>query len=144
MPQMENRHAEQIAKLLNDRNQLTQEYTAGRVLHLADRFLYRLDDEGKVMGCVEVKRVQWYQFEILHLSVAKAFARTGKAAVLLADAERSAEDAGGRILQCTIREGNNASENFFAKHGYTKTTSFLNRASGNRVGVWQKVVPSAL
>ena len=141
---MENRHAEQIAKLLNDRNQLTQEYTAARVLQLADRFLYRLDDAGKVMACVEVKKVQWYQFEILHLSVTKAVARTGKAAALLADAERKAEDGGGRILQCTIREGNTASESFFAKHGYTKMTSFLNHASGNRVGVWQKVVPSVL
>lgn len=144
MPSMEYRHAEQIANLLNDRNELTQEYTATRVLQLENRFLYRLDDMGNVMACVEVKKVQWYQFEILHLSVTEAVARTGKAAALLADAERSAEDAGGRILQCTIREGNNSSESFFAKHNYTKTISFLNRASGNRVGVWQKVVPSAL
>ena len=141
---METRHAEQIAKLLNDRNQLTQQYTAARVLQLANRFLYRLDDLGNVIACVEVKKVQWYQFEILHLSVTEAVARTGKAAALLADAERSAEEAGGRVFQCTIREGNTASENFFAKNGYRKTLSFLNHSSGNRVGIWQKVVASAL
>jgi len=60
-------HADQIATLLNERNQLTQKYTRESVFGHADNYLCRFSDENKVVACVEVKSVQWYQTEVLHM-----------------------------------------------------------------------------
>src|SRR2546426_2878779 len=68
--------AEQIAHLLNTQNQLTVPYTAARVLE-HDRYITRHDESGKVIGAVEVKKVQWYQCEIDHVSVDPGFQRKG-------------------------------------------------------------------
>ncbi len=68
---MDGNHAEQIATLLNAQNQLTVQYTASRVLEHQDDYLVRLDDAGQVVACAELKQVQWYQFELLHVTVAQ-------------------------------------------------------------------------
>ena len=141
---MDRRHAEQIAKLLNERNQLVEQYTADYVLSIAHRLLCHLDEHANVFACVEVKKVQWYQCEILHLSTSESVARTGIASGLLADAERKAESSGARVIQCTIREDNLPSEKFFSKHGYKNVSSFFNYISGKRVSVWQKICSNAL
>lgn len=67
---MDNSHAEQIAMLLNAQNQLVVQYTADKVLEHQDNYLVRLDDSGKLIACAELKQVQWYQFELLHVTVA--------------------------------------------------------------------------
>ncbi len=61
--------AEQIAELLNAQNRLTVPYTAARILEHQNRYIVRLDDNSDVLGTIEVKKVQWYQCEIDHLSV---------------------------------------------------------------------------
>lgn len=132
--------AEQIADLLNSQNQLTVPYTASKIIDHQDHYIVRYDDNGKVLGAVEVKKVQWYQCEIDHLSVDPKSKRQGIGSRLLQDAEARARDMGARIAQCTIRVGNDASEGLFKKHGYTPTVTFLNRANGNQVAVYQKVL----
>jgi len=62
--------ADEIAQLLNDRNRLVRRYTGQQVLGDADNYEYENRD-GHVVACVERKRVQWYQWEIRHLSVRK-------------------------------------------------------------------------
>ena len=131
--------ATQIAHLLNTQNQLTVPYDAAKVLKHADRYIVKLDDQ-KVVGCVEVKTVQWYQCEIDHLSVHPDAKRQGLGTALLAEAEAKAKRLAARIAQCTVRVGNIESEEFFKKNGYTATTVFLNQENGNRVAVYQKVL----
>jgi hypothetical protein len=48
--------AEQIAALLNERNQLVHQYTGQEVLDTADTYQYEIRD-GRVIACVERKRV---------------------------------------------------------------------------------------
>ena len=138
-----NTQADQIARLLNERNELTVQYTRQRVLDHSDNYLCRYSDAGDVIACVEVKKVQWYQTEILHLTVAVPHERRGHAKALLCEAERVARANGARLLQCTIRIGNTASRRLFEEFGFSNVGTFLNQESGNNVGVFQKIVSNA-
>jgi ribosomal protein S18 acetylase RimI-like enzyme len=131
--------AEQIAGLLNSQNQLTVPYTASKIIARQDGYIVRYDNS-EVLGAVELKKVQWYQCEIDHLSVDPKSKRQGIGSWLLQKAEARATDLGARIAQCTIRVGNTASEGLFRKHGYSSTVTFLNRENGNLVAVYQKVL----
>lgn len=129
--------AEQVAALLNSQNQLTVPYTAGRVLEHEDDYVLRFHGS-ELVGVVEVKRVQWYQCEVAHLSVGPK--RQGVGSGLVKDAEARARGLGARLAQCTIRVGNTASEILFRKAGYFSTATFFNEPSGNAVTVYQKVL----
>ncbi|MHB1350805.1 MAG: GNAT family N-acetyltransferase [Desulfobulbaceae bacterium] len=135
--------AEQISALLNERNELTFKYTRKRVLDHKDNYLCRLSETGEVIACVEVKKVQWYQTEILHLTVAASHLRRGHAKALLCEAERIARADGARLLQCTIRAGNTESRGLFEGFGFVHVGTFLNQGSGNNVGVFQKILSNA-
>jgi N-acetylglutamate synthase-like GNAT family acetyltransferase len=102
------KQAEQIAQLLNDRNQLQGDYTAERVAERAEDYLFELSEDA-VVGCVEIKKVQWYQWEICHLSVRKAHEGHGLGKNLIRQAEDKAKRGAARIVQCTIRIGNEPS-----------------------------------
>jgi N-acetylglutamate synthase-like GNAT family acetyltransferase len=132
--------AAQIAKLLNEQNQLAEEYDAVRVLREAAKMSYtwRLTDDQQLAGVVCVKPVQWYQCEIRHLSV--KVKRQGIGTWLLAQAYARAKNHGASVVQCTIRVGNEESEGFFKAHGFVATVTFVNPESGNRVAVFQKVL----
>jgi ribosomal protein S18 acetylase RimI-like enzyme len=105
-----------------------------------DDYIYETDpdDEDRVIGAVMAKKVQWYQCEILHLSVHDDYKRKGVGTRLLEAGEERARELRARVAQCTIRKGNRASEGFFRNHGYKQCVSFVNRRTGNSVGVWQK------
>ena len=96
--------AEQIATLLNNRNELTRQYDAARVLEHADSYLY-LTLGAEVSACIKLSRVQWYQVEIGHLTVAEAHERLGYGRQLVKQALTQAAEQGARVAQCTIREG---------------------------------------
>lgn len=136
---MTQQQAEQIATLLNSRNQLTRKYAAAQVLNESDDYLFQ-SDNGIVVACVEVKRVQWYQWEICHLSVKEEYTRQGRGKQLLQCAEEKAWKGHARILQCTIRVGNEASEETFRRSGFREACCFFNAQSKKYVGVWQKAL----
>ena len=114
-----NEHAEQISALLNERNELTRQYTRELILEHADNYFCRYSDKDEVVACVEVKKVQWYQTEILHLTVAATQVRKGHAKALLCEAEKVACANGARILQCTIRINNSSSRMLFENAGFS-------------------------
>jgi GNAT superfamily N-acetyltransferase len=93
-----------------------------------------------MIGVVEVKKVQWYQCEIAHLSVDPPAQGAGVGTSLVEEAERRAREFGSRIAQCTIRVGNTASEAVFAKRGFSPTVTFRNERTQNDVRVYQKVI----
>jgi len=131
--------AAQIAHLLNTLNQLQRNYTVKEVLERAADYLFELDD-GAVVACVEVKKVQWYQCEICHLSVDGQHQGQGLGKRLIRRGETKAKAEGARIVQCTIRVGSVASEEAFRRSGYREACSFFNARTGNYVAVWQKVL----
>lgn len=137
---MRSDHARQIADLLNEQNQLVVHYTADRVLQHEDNYLVRLDQNGQVIACAELKRVQWYQFELLHVTVAQQVQRQGHARSLMAEAATKAAALDARILQSTIRSGNTASEKLFESSGFQLVSRFYNARSEHLIGVWQRVL----
>lgn len=141
---MNSYQAEQVAALLNLRNALTRQYTADRVLNEAQTYVTELGPDGRVLGCVQLKRIQWYQSELCHLTVAEAAEGQGVATELVERAEAIAEQNGSRIVQCTVRIGNARSLSRFTKLGYQESVTFHNSVSGNDVVVLQKIlVPSS-
>lgn len=135
--------AGQIATLLNSRNRLTVQYDQDRVKAEESDYIFRQGINGEVIAVVQLKKVQWYQFEVLHLTVAKGHAGQGLAKSLLCDAERKARAGSGRLLQCTIRDGNVESEELFKGFGFVRVSTYNNERSGNNVGVYQKVLVPA-
>jgi GNAT superfamily N-acetyltransferase len=131
--------ATKIAALINERNQLDGRYDAARIMKQYDHYEYELDGD-VLIACVETKKVQWYQWEICHLSVNPSYARKGYGNRMIQQAEGKAKQGGARIVQCTIRVGNVESEGAFRKRGYVQATSFYNSRTENYVGVWQKVI----
>ncbi len=136
---MTQKEAQQIADLLNARNRLQTEYAAATVLQHAADYLFEIC-EGVVVGCVEVKKVQWYQAEICHLSVSEANEGQGLGKRLIRLAEKKAADEGARVIQCTIRVGNERSERVFRNSGYRDACCFFNAETNHYVGIWQKVL----
>jgi RimJ/RimL family protein N-acetyltransferase len=135
---MKPQHAMQIAYLLNSRNQLVRHYDAKMVLLRANDFIYELKDDA-VVACIEVKKVQWYQWEVCHLTVVPEQQGKGFGSLMIHKAEERAKIDGARIIQCTIRVGNLASERAFERNGYRRVSEFFYPPSGNVVAVWQKV-----
>jgi len=131
--------AEQVAQLLNERNELICTYTAEKVLQYADNYLLEVLNE-TIVACVEIKKVQWYQWEISHLSVRKEHERKGLGKQLIHRAEEKAKNGDALIVQCTIRVGNKASEQTFRRNGYQKACRFFFPRSDRNVAVWQKVL----
>jgi ribosomal protein S18 acetylase RimI-like enzyme len=139
---MTDKAAEEIAALLNARNQLARKYEAQDVLDEKDVYEYEQRD-GKVVVCIERRIVQWYQLEVRHLCVDEALERKGLGSLVYARAEEFGRSKRACVVQCTIREGNHASENFFDTQGFVKVSRFLYAATGNNVGIWQKVLTAA-
>jgi ribosomal protein S18 acetylase RimI-like enzyme len=137
---MTDNQAEQIAKLLNDQNRLARQYDRDAILQRKECFIMKEDTNGSVIGAVEVVKVQCYQAEIKHLSVSSSQQRKGVGRDLLTQAERKAIETGARIAQCTIRDDNTASIRLFLSSGYKHTVTFVNRDTGNRVMVLQKLI----
>lgn len=131
--------AEEIATLINRRNQLPLDYTSDDILRKAPNYEYEIRDS-KLIACVERKKVQWYQWEIRHLSVHEDWEGQGVGYAVYSRAETSAHAGGACLLQCTIRDGNDDSERFFQRQGFRRVGGFANASTGNAVGVWQKVL----
>ena len=134
--------ANQIATLINSRNELAVQYTAQKVLNQADDHLWVLQTDS-VIGVVRVQRVRWYQAEISHLSVHADCGRSGIGTTLLNRALERAAALGARIAQCTIRDTNTPSIGFFTKHGFASTTEFFYPPTGNTVRVFQRPLTTA-
>lgn len=135
--------AKQIAELLNSENQLVVPYTEQKVISNNDNYLFEVNNDGEVISCIECKKVQWYQFEVCHLTVNPNHRRNGQGEKILNKAIEHAKANRGRIVQCTIRENNQKSSGLFEKNGFKKVSTFYYPDSGNNVGVWQKVVSNA-
>ncbi len=132
--------AQQIARLLNERNKLQNVYTVEKILENKNNYPYILNSEGILVGAVEIKCVQWYQYELLHLTVSETFEGKDYARVLIDMAEERAKDNNARIIQCTISSENKRSKKMFSKNGYKNVSTFHNEITGNNVEVWQKIV----
>jgi ribosomal protein S18 acetylase RimI-like enzyme len=138
------KEAAEIAALINRRNKLTVAYTLDRLVKKERRpkseYLWRKSDQVEIVACVKIKLVQWYQAEVLHLSVDEAHTGRGHGKALLCEVERLARTWNARILQCTIREDNAESLGLFVGFGFRLVNTFHNQRSDNNLGVFQKVL----
>ncbi len=137
---MNKEHSVAIADLLNRRNELDVVYSPEKILKSSENYEFHLNESGKVIAAVEIERVQWYQWEIRHLSVHESHLRMGHGTRLITSAEQKAVKGRARIIQCTIREDNEESKNLFQKNGYRHVSTFYNYRTENNVGIWQKIL----
>jgi N-acetylglutamate synthase-like GNAT family acetyltransferase len=137
---MKEKHAKQIADLLNRRNQLVIEYKASQVLDAEDDYEYLLDNDDNVVAAVKIKKMQWYQWELCHLTVNEEHEGKGYGPKLIKRAEQNTKKGGALIIQCTIREDNIRSKCLFLKEGFKYCSTFFYPISKNNVGIWQKVI----
>lgn len=133
---MDRNQAQQIAKLLIQ-NELTVIATETSVI--ANQFNYVfIEVDNIVMACAEVKSVQWYQYEICHVSVKELQRGYGKRIIIMA--EEQARKKNARVMQCTIRTNNIASIALFKSLGYSKGITFYNSKSQNELFTFQKAL----
>lgn len=129
----------QIARLLNKYNRLTVQYTPESIYAFRKQYLFVTSPTNQVVGCVRLKKVQWYQGEVLHLCVHPDYRGQKIARNLLEMVEERAKRRGIFLLQCTIREENVASLNLFASMGYQCANQFYNSRTTHHLTIWQKV-----
>ncbi len=134
--------AQQIADLINSRNDLAKQYSARMILDEAKDYLWDVRADC-VIGAVRVQRVQWYQAEISHLSVHPDNGQSGIGSALLSRAMQQATASGARIAQCTIRDSNKPSIMFFTKHRFIPTIEFFYPPTGNTVRVFQRLITTS-
>ena len=131
--------AQQAAFLLNTQNKLTEYYETDSIRY-GDGYIVKTNGRSVLFGVVRILRVQWYQAELSHLSIAPAFQGFGFGAALIKEAEEQALELHAKVVQCVLRVDNLASENLFKKCGYIPGAMFLNKSSGNILRIYQKTI----
>jgi len=131
--------SQQIATLLNERNQLEKSYTWEEVFTELDNYVF-IENNEQLIACAETRKVQWYQWEILHVSVKLGEEGKGYASKVLKKAEDLAYQQGAQVLQCTIRENNENSLKLFEAKGYCRVNRFFNILSKRWLFIYQKVI----
>ena len=133
--------ADQIAQLLNSNNELKSAYTADQLLRYAHEYKFLQDeDSSDVIAVVQIKKVQWYQHEIVNLTVSPAHSEKNLAKQLLEIAENQAINDSARILQATVRENDQKNINLLKATDFKQVSNFFNPQSNHNITVWQKVL----
>jgi GNAT superfamily N-acetyltransferase len=127
--------AEQIAKLVNTYSQLTDRIDPGDVLH--NTYLSEAEID-KVLGCVKVRKLNWYLMEVCHLVVDLKNRRKGLGTSLVQQAELWGKNAGLKVSQCTIRLQNTPSIRLFHTAGYQPGPIF--QGPREMVRLWTKAI----
>lgn len=133
---MNRQQARQIAELLKQ-NKLAKKYTEKIVLESADNYVF-IEEQAKIVACAEIKKVQWYQWEIRHVSVAEP--KRGLGGKIVDKAEAKAKEKQAKIIQCTIRSDNEASIALFKSKKYSQGITFYNPTTKNDVLIFQKAM----
>ena len=136
---MTNDDAEQIANLINSRNELTKKYSKESILASKENYVF-IKEADKIIACAESKKVQWYQYEISHVSIDENYESKGFGSKILKLSENKAIENKARLLQCTIRTNNINSIRLFSTKGYKQVNMFDNLKSGNWVFIYQKII----
>lgn len=131
--------AQQIADLLNYRNNLLTQYSREKILKYHQQYIYDLDGES-LIACVRIKKIQWYQSELRHLAVHPAYEKRGYGQRMISLAEARAKELRTRIVQCTIRADNHLATNAFKRAGYSLLNSFYYPKSSHNLCIWQKTI----
>ena len=129
--------ANQIADLINRQNKLLIKFNLWDIHSRRESIIFS-EQNGMVVGTVQVNSINWYMAEIEHLSVAQGYKRQGIGRKMLAEAEIKA--GGALLLQAVIRSDNRASIRLFESVGYHRVAVFKNPESGNLLEVYQKVI----
>ncbi|MCL9805704.1 GNAT family N-acetyltransferase [Flavobacterium amniphilum] len=135
--------ANQIVELINRRNGLSVKYNFEKIFENKDNYVFILDTENLV-ACAESKKVQWYQWEICHISVDEKYEGKGYGSKILKLAEAKAKNENARILQSTIRSNNESSIRLFEHNSYKKVNEFHNPKTQNQIYVYQKSLNSKI
>ena len=86
---MTTEEAKQIADLINTRNELTKKYSSESILASKENYVF-IKEADKIIACAESKKVQWYQYEISHVSIDANYESKGFGSKILKLSENKA------------------------------------------------------
>ena len=133
--------ANQIAELLNNYNELKNPYTQDQLLRYAHEYKFIQDENSSyVIAVVQIKKVQWYQYEIVNLTVNPNHHGKDLARRLIQIAESQAINENAHILQGTVRQNDKENTGLYKSAGFKHVSNFYNNQSNRNISVWQKVL----
>ena len=94
---------------------------------------------GRLIACVKIQPINWYQADLSHLVVHPEYRRHGIAHSLLGIACQRARADDCRLVQATICHNNVPAENLFRASGFMSSVSFVG-LSGRTLFVWSRSV----
>ncbi len=132
--------AKSISSLINNQDNLPNEITPDIILEEEHQYLYKFDDNGDIIVCLQLRKNIWYQYEIKYVSTAEKHQHQGYASSLIKEAEKEAGKMGCRFLQCAIMEDKIRSIGLFKKMGFFQVSQFFYPFNGHNFGVGYKVL----
>lgn len=112
------------------------EYTEDMILDNANNYIVLLNED-IVIGCVSLKKNNWYSYEVMHMVVIPPYRNMGYGKRLIDDCITRAKSKGCKILQCTIKNTNEISKKVFLNKDFRCTSQFVNNNTGNTIEVYQ-------
>ena len=111
------------------------------------QYLVAIDiDQGQngivIVGCIRVRKVSFYQAEIMHLYVHAAYRRQGIGRKLLEAALAKARDLKLPYVQCTVRTTNHGMRMLACAAGGVWTVEFKSPISTHKLDVYHWLVLS--
>ncbi len=105
----------------------------------AYRFYCGTIRDHKLVGCVKLHPINWYQADLCHLVVHRDYRRQNIGRYLIEKACRRARRAECRIVQSTICLDNTAAGDLFCSIGFVPSITFTG-LSGRTLAVWSLVL----
>ncbi len=137
---MTREQATEIQAMLREHNGLMTVPHVDTILNDGASYILKTDEDSHVVGCAKIRMVQWYQAEILHVSVIPSARRKGLARDLTLQGEAYAMRLGALVAQATTRSDNSASIRLLESLKYQCVTIFYNPKTSHYVRVWQKAL----
>lgn len=140
---MRDKHARQIADLINDRSGLTFRVYAEDVRRSNGSWVFITDPNDNVAACAHVETVNWYLGELSRVAVRKNLEGKGFGPEIMKRAEAAAKGMNLMVLMLTTRLDNFSAKCLFYRRKFRRTTRFFNPGTGHMLELWFKsLLPS--
>lgn len=134
--------AQQISELVFQYNGLPEKPAADDI---ASRTYFWLGVQSfggceELWGCVGVRKMSWFAYELKHLTVKPEFRGRGYAQLLVNQALSYVAGREKGLVYATIKVDNQPSQQLFGKLGFEREVEFENFQTKQRLNVWRKTL----
>lgn len=137
---MRDKHARQIAEIINDRNGLLTQLYTNDVLYSEGAWVVIRDAKDDVAACANVRTVTWYMGELSRVSTRRGLDGKGHGPEIVKRACAQARNMGLKVLILTTRADNFGAKCLFFRMGFRRVESFFNSDSGHPLELWSRAI----